>query len=342
MFDWLKRADRPEVRNYSDAIVEQILARAGASSAPATSSTAAAIAAGWIARTLSSVSLTPKPSAQAFPPQSLAAVGRDLVMEGQSLWVRDPAGWVQCSPRPANIILSTDSKDWLYNVEIPGVGSRMSAGSRVAHFRWQTDAQNPGRGLSPLDTPAARFAARLEQALEGEAGSSHGYIQGLPATASGEFEKLKSAVRGLRGRTLTIENIFESSGHALGVPDRRLGLFAPVRFGFDPPETLQKFLELSVALTLEACGLPSQMILNRQEGMAGRESLRRLRVTLLEPLAAMIVAELTKAGSPHSFSVGGDLANDLATKARSFAQLVRGGMPLAEATAVSGLLIQED
>ena len=44
MFDWLKRADRPEVRSYEDAIVEQIMARAGASTAPATSGTAAAIA----------------------------------------------------------------------------------------------------------------------------------------------------------------------------------------------------------------------------------------------------------------------------------------------------------
>ena len=101
----------------------------------------------------------------------------------------------------------------------------------------------------------ARFCARLEQALEGEAGSAHGYVLGLPATAGGNFELLKSAVRGLKGRTLTVENDFETSGHSLGAPDRKLGIFSPIRFGFAAPESVQKFLELSVALTLESLRL---------------------------------------------------------------------------------------
>ena len=212
----------------------------------------------------------------------------------------------------------------------------------MAHFKWATDAENPGRGLSPLDIPAGRFCARLEQALEGEAGSAHGYVLGMPATAGGNFELLKSAVRGLKGKTLTIENDFESSGHSLGVPDKKLGIFSPVRFGCDPPSSLREFLELSVLLTLESCGLPAQLVMGKQEGMGARESLRRFKVVSLQPLMASIVAELAKAGAPHSFKFTGDLSNDLATRARSFAQLVRGGMPLAEATAVSGLLIQED
>ena len=338
MFDWLKRADRPEVRSYEDGVISQILAAAGGSSAPATSGTAAALAAGWIGRVLSTVRLTPDAGALPFPSPSLADVGRDLVLSGQSLWLLDPAGWRHCLPRP-EVRLAPDPKDWLYRVEFAGGGSRMATGSNLAHFRWATDARDPARGLSPIDTPAARFAARLEQALEGEAGSSHGYVLGMPATAGGNFEKLKSAVRTLKGRTLTIENDFESSGHSLGVPDRKLGLFAPVRFGFDPPETLQKFLELSVALTLESCGLPSQMILNRQEGMAGREALRRTRVTLLQPLMVMIVEELGKAGAPHKFSFTGDLSNDLSTRARSFASLVRGGMAVGDAVAATGLLL---
>ena len=254
MFDWLKRADRPEVRSYEDGVVSQILAAAGGSSAPATSGTAAALAAGWIGRVLSTVRLTPDAGALPFPSPSLATAARDLVMEGQSLWVRDPAGWRHCLPRP-EVRLAPDPKDWLYRVEIPGVGSRMATGSNLAHFRWQTDAQNPARGIAPIDTPAGRFCARLEQALEGEAGSAHGYVLGLPATAGGNFELLKSAVRSLKGKTLTVENDFETSGHSLGVPDRKLGIFSPIRFGFDPPASLQKFLELSVALTLESLRL---------------------------------------------------------------------------------------
>ena len=82
--------------------------------------------------------------------------------------------------------------------------------------------------------------------------------------------------------------------------------------------------------------------MGKQEGMGARESLRRFKVVSLQPLMASIVAELAKAGAPHSFKFTGDLSNDLSTRARSFSALVRGGMPLAEATAVSGLLIQED
>ena len=202
MFDWLKRADPPEVRSYEDGVISQILAAAGGSSAPATSGTAAALAAGWIGRVLSSVKMTPLEGARAFHSRDLAAAGRDLVMEGQSLWLLDPAGWRHCLPRP-EVRLAPDPKDWLYRVEFAGGGSRMATGSNLAHFKWATDARDPARGLSPIDNPAARFAARLEQALEGEASSSHGYVLGMPATAGGNFELLKSAVRGLKGKTLT-------------------------------------------------------------------------------------------------------------------------------------------
>ena len=51
------------------------------------------------------MTLKPDAGARPFPSQSLAAVGRDLVLHGQSLWVRDPAAWVQCSPRPDTIII---------------------------------------------------------------------------------------------------------------------------------------------------------------------------------------------------------------------------------------------
>ena len=81
------------------------------------------------------------------------------------------------------------------------------------------------------------------------------------------------------------------------------------------------------------------MILNRQEGMAGREALRRTRVTLLQPLMVMIVEELGKAGAPHSFKFTGDLSNDLSTRARSFSSLVRGGMAVDAAVAATGLLL---
>ena len=100
MFErWWKRADPPEVRSYEDGVISQILAAAGGSSAPATSGTAAALAAGWIGRVLSTVRLTPDAGALPFPSPSLADVGRDLVLSGQSLWLLDPAGWRHCLPR---------------------------------------------------------------------------------------------------------------------------------------------------------------------------------------------------------------------------------------------------
>ena len=281
--------------------------------------------------------LNQQAGARAFRSVDLASVGRDLVLSGESVWILEPAGWLQCLPRP-EVRLADDRRDWLYRLELSGGGSRMASGSRVGHFQWAADPNSPAVGLGPLQTPAARFAARLEQALEGESKSAHGYVLGLPASAGGDFDKLKSDSQGLEGKNLDDRKFLRNFQpiHS-GIPDRKLGLFQPIRFGFDPPETLQKFLELSVALALEACGLPAQLVMGRQEGMAARESLRRLRVVTLQPLMVMITNELAKAGAPHSFKFSGDLSNDLSTRARSFNALVRGGMSIDAAVAATGL-----
>ena len=232
MFDWLRRADPPEVRNYSDAIIEQILARAGASTAPASSGTAAAIAAGWIGRTLSQVQLIQQPGARAFRSVDLASVGRDLVLEGQSLWLNDPSGWLQCLPRPAAITLSTDSRDWIYSVEIAGVGSRMSVGSRVAHFRWQTDARDPSRGLSPIDTPAGRFLRPARANPRGRKFERPRVHSGTAGECRRRLRKAEISSSGFEGKNADDRKFFRIQRPFTRAPGSKIGAFSAGQIRF--------------------------------------------------------------------------------------------------------------
>ena len=76
------------------------------------------------------------------------------------------------------------------------------------------------------------------------------------------------------------------------------------------------------------------------DGTSQRKAFRRFLTTGLEPLGELVAAELsTKLDTPGvRFDFTGTYAHDLAGRAQAFQKLAAGGMPVADALAVSGLL----
>ena len=320
-------------------MVANLLAQAQGGTVDARTGSGAQLASGWIGRALAGVELIPIRSAAAFDPCDLRPLARDLILSGQSLWLLKDGRWLQCHPQAEEIrVVPGRPESWLYRLSLLDTSIR-APGSRVLHLRWTESPVNPGHGIAPVDTNFARFAAQLESGLLGEACGSSGYLLGLPQSQSGDFDALAERVKNLRGNLFA----YEKSENRYPESGRETPLGKDVaRIGIDPPQTLSTLWSLATGMTLEACGVPQGLILGKLEGTAAREALRRARVTTLEPVMKQISKELAKCGQPHRFKFTGDLANSLTDRARSFASLVKAGMPLDQAAATSGVLQEEN
>ena len=56
----------------------------------------------------------------------------------------------------------------------------------------------------------------------------------------------------------------------------------------------------------------------------------------------VVMAELSKTGNPHNFEFSGELSTDIATRARSFQNLVKSGMTVSKAASLSGLVLEDE
>ena len=173
----------------------------------------------------------------------------------------------------------------------------------------------------------------------GEVKGPNGYIAGIPQSAQGDFEAVSAKVKALQGGLFLYEKM-QPTYQETGTP-KPIGSDLS-RIGFDPPQSLAGLWTAATMQTIEACGIPGGLILGKVEGTAAREALRRARVVTLEPVMRLIARELGKTRNPHSFKFSGDLANDLTSRARAFAAMVKAGMGLPEAAAASGILQEVD
>ena len=92
---------------------------------------------------------------------------------------------------------------------------------------------------------------------------------------------------------------------------------------------------------LAACGVPPGMF--QRVGDSGqREAYRRFTTLTIEPLGRMVEAELSaKLETKIGLDFSGLFAHDLAGRARAFQSLVGGGMDVAKAASLRGLMDAE-
>ena len=335
--------------NYNDAIVEALLLQATTGTASADGVAAVEAAAGLLSRGFASAEVT---GADGMPisPSFLAGVGRDLIWPGESLHLIDvDQGEVRLFPISAFEVSGThDPRSWFYRCEVQGPDGPTiyrRPGASILHLRYSVDPSKPWRGVGPLQRAriSARILAEIESALADESSGTRGHI--LPTPLDGDdraLKKLRTTVAGLRGRTALVETMKGSWGADRA--DAPTADWRSTRLGFNAPDSAVSLCsDVSMAI-MAATGCPPSLMVASSDGGAAREALRRWLHTTVGPLALMVQSELrTALDAPAlKLSFDGLYASDLSGRARAFGSMVKAGLALDKAAALSGLMAADD
>ena len=331
-----------EDRSYTDAIVELILARSQAMPASAAATSALEIAAGVVSRAFGAGRVEGGSiDAARFGPSMLADVGRDLIVQGESVWLTRAGRWMRAAHWEVSGRTS-DPDAWRYSlaVRVPdGEVSYTDFGANVIHARYSSDRTAPWDGVPPLTRAdlAGTLFANMEHRMGEEAGGSVGHL--LPIPVDGDDASvggLKSDLGNLRGKTALVETT--AAGFGQGRAAAPQADYRPQRIGATfTPQTVGVYSAVQLSI-LAACGVPIELV-SESEGTGQREAWRRFLHGTIQPLADTFAAELSKVTrSPARVSFDALFASDIAGRARAFQSMVGAGMDIEEAARQAGLV----
>ena len=180
-----------------------------------------------------------------------------------------------------------------------------------------------------------------------EAGAATGHLLPDAGVTDGDDDgpdrnaHLASDLRSISGKTFLVETT--SAGWGEGRVAAPQADWKPQRIGADPPRAAVDLRSEASMAVLAACGVPLSLVADR-DGTAQRESWRRFLHGSLMPVAETVAAELsTKLCVPSlTLSFNRLFASDLSGRARAFQSMVGGGMEVARAAALAGLMEREE
>lgn len=333
---------------YTDAVVAAIIAAnsAGSVQDDATETGAVEIAAGVISRAFASASV--EGAAYDIHPEQLADMARDLVVRGESLFVRvtDSNGddtlarassWEVSGKGPTQC-------DWRYRIDlaVPD-GSRkvVKTGDEVVHPRYSADSTRPWVGVPPIERAksAGKLAARTEATVGNEFGGPVGYVLPLPTDGNdNSVDALKNDIKSMAGNVAIVETT--AGGWGQGRSNAPAADWRPQRIGPNPPEAVPKIMERAQLVVLAALGIPIEIV-TAADGTGQREAWRRFLHGTVEPLSRIIEDQLERVNDDRrsvNLTFERLFASDIAGRARAFQSLVGAGLDPAEAAAQAGLL----
>ena len=345
---------KPEQRDssFTDALVSLIVQQSSGATLARPSATGALEAnASIVARCFSSADVdAPDQFRQALGPGVLSMIGRSLIRQGEILFAVEVSdGRVVLLPAASwDVAGGANPESWLYRLTLGGP-SRTSThdsinASEMIHIRLQADPEQPWKGISPLASAAiaGRLSAETMQALSDEAAGPRGQLLPIPTDGNdATVTALRADLKRLRGQVALVEST--SSGWASdGSAQRPRGDWESRRLGAAPGPALIAQAELASREVYSACGIPLGVVIDT-EGTGQRESFRRLLHGTIVPLAKIVGEELS-AKFEADISLGFDslFAADLSGRARAFQSLIGGGMDVAKAASLAGLMQPED
>ena len=341
-----RRETRQASAPYTDTLVSAIVAQAAGTVTGDPSAIAAVeTAAGLYARSFAAATIEPDHLAAVVTPEVRASIARELIRRGESVHLIEvDRGGVALTPVGSwDIAGPANPSAWWYRADTFGPSSNLSRrvpGSAVVHCRYAHDPATPWLGVSPLGWARATgtLAANLEQRLGEESGGTVAYVLPVPQDDEGQLDDLRADIRAARGGTAFVETT--SAGWGEGKAVAPSADWKPQRIGANPPAVVQGLRADLFAAVLAACGVPAALAEADADGTAQRESFRRFLTTGLEPVGALVAAELSTKldAGPVRFDFTHTYAHDLAGRAAAFAKLVQGGMGIPEAVAVAGLI----
>ena len=206
----------------------------------------------------------------------------------------------------------------------------------MVHVRYGVDPDTPWRGVGPLERAkiTATLAANVEARLSEELGQSAGEV--LPVPDGKTKKQLQTDLRAIKGKIALVESTASGWGDgSQGAPRRDL---VQNRIGANPPEVLATLRSDAAQAVLATCGVPVT-VLDSTEGTALREGWRQFLHASVVPVAALVSAELSdKLAVDIGLNFDKMFASDLSGRARAFQSMVGGGMDVAKAAALAGLM----
>ena len=98
--------------------------------------------------------------------------------------------------------------------------------------------------------------------------------------------------------------------------------------------------EVEESNLVQSCGIP-QSALSAADSAGSREAYRQFQHLTLAPVAMAISEQIgARLQTPVSFNLEKLMASDLQGRARSFQAMVKGGMAVDRAAALSGLMVE--
>ena len=163
-----------------------------------------------------------------------------------------------------------------------------------------------------------------------------GRLLGIPVDGGdATVQALKTDIASARGRTAIVEG-----GDWGSAGDAKVSLKSE-RFGFEAPSTMISLLDASSREIYSACGL-NGALWGQGDAASTREAWRLALFSVLSPLGRLVQAELKdKLDDEISLSWQELRASDLSGRARAFQSMVGGGMTVAEAVSVAGLMVED-
>ena len=349
---WNPFRRRVETRaNYTDSLTSLLLREASGSGAPTgqAHATAAveACAALW-SHAFAGARLEPAvPALSAF---TLATMARSLILDGESLHVIEvERGELKLLPASDFDVTgsSPDPTTWTYRVDLHGPNdsiTRTIPAEGIVHIRYSIDPSRPWRGIGPLSR-SSLDASLLSAVLTrlGEEASAH-VANVIPSPVDGaaaSTEQLRADLKAARGGLVLVESMASGYGDRASAP---LQDWSVRRIGANPPAVLPALAEATGHRLMEACGVPSALLIGSADGTAQREALRRWVHCHVAPLGRIVAAELADKLDLPGLSMGFEAlyGSDIVGRASAAKRMVEAGMPASEAFALSGLVSSDE
>ena len=341
---WEKR----ESSAYSDALIAAMLRRADDGTAANVSAVAALEAcAGTVGRGFSAAEVSgPDYLADALTPEVLEMVGRALVRTGEYVAMLDTS-MGRLAIRPASswdVQGGYDSENWTYRVTLSAPSAVTTfadvPAQSVIHVRYAAHPSRPYHGQSPIDIAylSGTLSANTLRSLSDEAGGPVGRLLPIPRDGdAAEVEELKQDIVDTKGGVTLIESgDWDDVGAVLPVDGKTH------RFGAEPPSSMVELHQEASNEIYAACGFnPSLFVAGDSASL--RESWRLALFNVIGPLSGKLQAELQiKVDSGARLSFRELRSSDLSGRARAMQSMVNGGMSVADAVSVAGLMIDDD
>ena len=127
----------------------------------------------------------------------------------------------------------------------------------------------------------------------------------------------------------------------MGAPTRD---WQAVRLGANPPDALVNLSDKAALAVLAACGVPPELMSGQAQGTAAREAFRRFLHATVTPCWARWLPKPRTSWTRRGWrSIRSTCTRRTCRgRARAFQSMVKGGMEIERAAALSGLLAADD